>query len=99
LPEGLLVAIRLGEGNNGVLDYILLPTSEMIGSKIRFMEAGLHRFDGRSFRTSAQLTTEVLHEILGCVTRASRVLPTTPRRLKERQEPARAKRKNAHARR
>lgn len=66
LPEGHIVAIRLGEGNNSVLGYFLLPTTEMIGSKIRFMEAGLHRFDGRCFQTSAHLTKAVLHKIVGC---------------------------------
>ena len=54
-----MIAIRLGDGNNGVLDYVLLPTTEMIGSKIRFMEAGLHRFDGCRFRTLAHLTKAV----------------------------------------
>ncbi len=65
LPEGHIAAIRLGEGNNSVLDYFLLLTREMSGSKIRFMEAGLHRFDGRRFRTSAHLTKAVLHQIVG----------------------------------
>jgi hypothetical protein len=41
LPKGHIIAIRLGEGNNSVLDYFLLPTGTMRGSKIRFMEAGL----------------------------------------------------------
>lgn len=64
LPSGHIIAIRLGEGKNRVLDYFLLPTREMIGSKIRFMEAGLHRFDGRRFRTSAHLTKAILHQII-----------------------------------
>jgi hypothetical protein len=64
LPSGHIIAIRLGEGKNRVLDYFLLPTREMIGSKIRFMEAGLHRFDGRRFRTSAHLTKAILHQIV-----------------------------------
>jgi DNA invertase Pin-like site-specific DNA recombinase len=64
LPEGHIIAIRLGEGNNSVLDYFLLPTRAMSGSRIRFMEAGLHRFDGRSFRTSGQLIKAVLHQIV-----------------------------------
>ena len=67
LPDGHIIAVRLDEGNNNVLDYFLLPTREMTGSKIRFMEAGLHRFDGRYFRTFAQLTKAVLHEIRGSV--------------------------------
>jgi DNA invertase Pin-like site-specific DNA recombinase len=65
LPEGHIIAIRLGEGNNSVLDYVLLPTREMIGLKIRFMEAGLHRLDGRCFRTSAHLTKAILHKLVG----------------------------------
>ena len=66
LPDGHIIAIRLGEGNNSVLDYFLLLTREMSGSKIRFMEAGLRRFDGRRFQTSAHLTKAVLHQIVGC---------------------------------
>jgi len=65
LPEGHIIAIRLGEKNNSVLDYFLLPTREMVGSKIRFTEAGLHRFDGRRFRTLAYLAKAVLHKIVG----------------------------------
>jgi hypothetical protein len=64
LPEGHIVAVRLGEGNNEVLDYFLLPTSEMIDSKIRFTEAGLQRFDGCRFRTSAHLTRAVAHKVV-----------------------------------
>jgi hypothetical protein len=75
LPEGHIIAIRLGEGNNSVLDYVLVPTREMIGPKIRFMEAGLHRFDGRRFQTSADLTKVVLHKIVG---RASLTKPAQP---------------------
>jgi DNA invertase Pin-like site-specific DNA recombinase len=65
LPRGHIIAIRLGDGNNSVLDYVLLPTRELIGSKIRFMEAGLHRFDGRRFRDFAHLTKAV-HKLVGC---------------------------------
>jgi hypothetical protein len=45
-----------------------LPTREITGSKMRFMEAGLHRFDGRRFQTSAHLTKAVLHQIVGAPT-------------------------------
>jgi hypothetical protein len=99
LPDGHLIAIRLGEGNNSVLDYILLPTSEMAGSKIRFMEAGLRRFDGRRFRTSAQLTTAILHEIVGCVTKLSRVLPTKPVQPNRQSKSRLSKRVTGHAQR
>jgi DNA invertase Pin-like site-specific DNA recombinase len=66
LPEGHIIAIRLGEGNNIVLDYFLLPTEKMIGSKIRFTEAGLERFGRHCFQTSAHLTKAILHQIVGC---------------------------------
>jgi DNA invertase Pin-like site-specific DNA recombinase len=64
LPKGHIIAIRLAEGNNDVLDYLLLFTSEMINSKIRFTDAGLHRFDGRRFGNSAHLTKAVQHRIV-----------------------------------
>lgn len=64
LPVGHIIAIRLGKGNNNVLDYFLMPTREMIDSKIRFTEAGLHRFDGCRFRTSAHLTRAVVHNVV-----------------------------------
>lgn len=67
LPVGHIVAIRLGEENNSVLDYVLLPTTAMTGLKIRFMEAGLNRFDGYRFQTSAQLTKAISHQIVGRV--------------------------------
>jgi DNA invertase Pin-like site-specific DNA recombinase len=63
LPKGYIVAIRLDEGNNSILDYFLLPTEAMTTSKIRFMEAGLHRFDGRRFKTAAQLTKTIVHQL------------------------------------
>ena len=64
LPEGHIIAIRLSEGNKSVLDDILLPTGEITGIKIRFMETGLHRFNGRRFVNSAHLPKAVLHQIV-----------------------------------
>jgi DNA invertase Pin-like site-specific DNA recombinase len=50
LPAGWLVAIRLVEGNKSVLDFVLLPTTEMIGPALKLSERtrlrrGLRRFD------------------------------------------------------
>ena len=64
MPKGHIIAIRLDEKNSHIVDYLLLPTKEMIRSKIRFMEAGLHRFEGRRFRTTAQLTKAILRQIV-----------------------------------
>jgi hypothetical protein len=65
LPKGYIVAIRLSEGNNSILDYFLLPTKAMTTTKIRFMEVGLHRFDGCHFETPVQLTKAILHRLNG----------------------------------
>ena len=65
LPRGYIVAIRLDEGNNSILDYFLLPTKAMTTSKIRFMDAGLQRFDGCRFGSTAQLTKAIIHRING----------------------------------
>jgi DNA invertase Pin-like site-specific DNA recombinase len=97
MPDGHIVAIRLGEGNNSVLDYILLPTSELNGSKIRFMEAGLYRFDGCRFRTPAQLTRAILHDIVNRVTKPGRVLPAKQGWSKPRRLSSRSRSKNGHA--
>jgi hypothetical protein len=52
---------------DALMDHVVTFAGlEMSGSKIRFMEAGLHRFDGRYFRTSAHLTRAILHQIVGC---------------------------------
>lgn len=64
LPRGHIIAIRLGEGNRRVLDYLLLSTDEMTSPKIRLMEAGLGRFDGRRFKTCAPLIDAILRKII-----------------------------------
>jgi DNA invertase Pin-like site-specific DNA recombinase len=112
LPEGHIIAVRLGEGNNDVLDYLLLPTREMVGSKIRFMEAGLHRFDGRRFQTSAHLARAVVNNVAGgvpksrrepeinrSVAKPGRASPTKPAPPTKQSKSSRSKRTNDHGRR
>jgi hypothetical protein len=55
---------RVGEGNESVLDYLFLPTREMIGQRIRFMKARPRRFDGHLFATRAQLSKAILHQFI-----------------------------------
>ena len=57
LPAGCLAAIRVVEGNKSVLDFVLLPATEMIGSIMKLSErtrfradliastASMHQFD------------------------------------------------------
>ncbi len=51
LPEGWVVAIRLGESNKVLLDYLLLPTSVLVGRRLRFREKALSRYKVRRFET------------------------------------------------
>jgi hypothetical protein len=104
LPEGHIVAIRLGPGNNAVLDYLFLPTSKMTGIKIRFTEAGLSRFDDHLFGTLIQLSKAVLNQLV-CrprmgknVIKSGRVSRSTPLRSK-RETKSRSKAKAGRARR
>ncbi|MBI5320779.1 recombinase family protein [Bradyrhizobium sp.] len=58
---GFILAIRLDEANEGVLDYFLLPTREMKKDKIRFMEAGLSRLEPYRCENLAAVARAVLH--------------------------------------
>lgn len=103
LPKGHIIAIRLGEGNKSVLDYLFLPTCEMIRRKIRFTETGLHRFDSHVFATPAQLAKAVLYQFRTSAYktivksgRASRAMSCRPKREQTKNLP---KGKTGHERR
>jgi hypothetical protein len=73
LPPGWLVAIRLAEGNKGVLDFLFLPTAEMIGSVMKLSERnrvrrGFHRFEN----------FDALVRSVSRVTKPSRASPAKP---------------------
>jgi hypothetical protein len=38
LPAGLIIAVRMGDANDNILDYFLLPTVEMTGQETVFGE-------------------------------------------------------------
>ena len=60
LPAGWVVAIRLAESNKVVLDYLLLPTSELVGHMIKFTEKALSRHKARRFETMDALVRSVI---------------------------------------
>lgn len=64
MPDGHIVVIRLDAGNKVASDYLLLPTTEMTGSKIRFTATSLNRFDGRRFNTSVGIAKAILDRIV-----------------------------------
>jgi DNA invertase Pin-like site-specific DNA recombinase len=105
LPKGHIIAIRLGEGNKNVLDYLFLPTSEMTEIKIRFTEAGLWRFDGHFLATPARLASAVLRKFTShtstckTVIKSGRTSRAMSRRPKREQTKGRPKSGTDHGRR
>jgi hypothetical protein len=95
LPAGWIVAIRLGEQNKEILDYLLLPTTSVIGPLARFSEKararhGIDRFD----QFDALVRPLIRH-----VTRKTRDAPTTSLRSRRRRTAIRSKSKYGHAQR
>ncbi len=95
LPDGLIVAIRLGEHNNSILDYLLVPTTGTDRNTIRFTEKDRSRLGMDRFETSDALVRSVSRR----VTRLSRVAPTKPARPNKQSRSNRSKRVTGHARR
>jgi hypothetical protein len=63
LPPGWVVAIRLAEANKTVLDYLLLPTSELARRMIKFTDKARDRYKARRFETSYAL----IRSVISCV--------------------------------
>jgi DNA invertase Pin-like site-specific DNA recombinase len=94
-PAGWIVAIRLAERNISVLDYVLLPTTNIAGPLIRFSEKarasqGIERFE----RFDA-----LERSLIRRVTRKGRASSTKLALLKQAPISSRPKRKTGHGRR
>jgi len=59
LPPGWVVAIRQAESKRTVLDYLLLPTTDLI-KPIKFTEKGLSRYNARRFQTADALVRSIV---------------------------------------
>ncbi|TCU65569.1 DNA invertase Pin-like site-specific DNA recombinase [Bradyrhizobium sp. R2.2-H] len=53
LPPGLVVVVRLNEGNREIKDYLLMPASQLVGRELRFSERNQERFGLRRYGTAA----------------------------------------------
>jgi len=76
LHDGWIVVIRLGERNQSILDYLLVPTTGTDRDVIRFSEKDRARLGIVRFETSDAL----VRSVSGRVARSSRVSPTKPAR-------------------
>jgi len=95
LPDGLIVVIRLGEHNNSILDYLLVPTAGTDGDMIRFTEKERGRRGIDRFETSDALVRFVSRR----VTKPSRSCPTKPAQPTKQSRSSQSKRTSGPARR
>jgi len=89
LTNGWIVAIRLGEHNEAVLDYLLLPTTRSAGPLLRFSEKTRSRHKIRRFATSNSL----IRSISACVAKAESSSATKLARSSTRRTASRPKNK------
>lgn len=76
LPDGLIVATRLGSRNDSINDYLLVPTTGTDRNTIRFSEKDCARLGIVRFETSDALVRSIGRR----VTKSSHVSPTKPER-------------------
>jgi len=93
LPAGWVVAIRLTQ-SKAVLDYLLLPTSELVAPMIKFTEKARSRYKALRFETF----DAVVRSIVGRVTRTGRAARTNRARPNRPPRSRRPKRRNKHGR-
>jgi len=93
LPDGWIVAIRLAQSNKAVLDYLLLPTTELVGRMIKFTEEARGRYKARRFETAEAL----IRSIIAGTTKTNRASPTKSARSKRPLTASLSKSKNGRA--
>jgi DNA invertase Pin-like site-specific DNA recombinase len=80
LPTGWIVAIRLGDQNKSVLDYLLVPTATTDRNMIRFAETNRPRLGIDRFESTGALIRSLRRHL----TKPSRISSSRPRRLNKR---------------
>jgi DNA invertase Pin-like site-specific DNA recombinase len=93
LQAGWIVAIRLGQHNKAVLDYLLLPTSGSVRPSIRFTEKARVRRGLERFASFNALVRSLIRRL----TRIGHVAPTKPARRSTVLTPRRTKKASGHA--
>jgi DNA invertase Pin-like site-specific DNA recombinase len=95
LPDGWIVAIRLNENNNSILDYLLVSTTGTDRNLIRFAEKDCGRPGIDRFETADALVRAISRR----VTRISRASPTKQARPNKQSRSTQSKRESGRARR
>jgi DNA invertase Pin-like site-specific DNA recombinase len=94
LPDGWVVALRLGEHNREVMDYLLFPAAVMNRSAFRFSEKAREHHEVESFKPFEALARSLVRRIRG-----SRVSLAKPARPKPARPKTRTRKKAVAARR
>jgi DNA invertase Pin-like site-specific DNA recombinase len=95
LPAAWIVAIRLGEDNKAVLDYVLLPTDGLVGPLIRFSEKARARLAIDRFETSDALVRSISRRV-ATRRRASETKSTRPNKRSRSRPPKKRSRDARH---
>jgi hypothetical protein len=66
LPEGLIFAVRMNETNEDVIDCFLMPTSEMVGRRIRFSEKGQSKYKPYRFASVEAAVRWLVRRVTKC---------------------------------
>ena len=93
LPDGWIVAMRLGDRSKTLLDYLLVPTTGTDRNTIRFSEKRCSQLGIISFETAEALIRSLIRR----VTRSSHGATATPRRPSKPSRSRRSQRVTGHA--
>jgi hypothetical protein len=63
LSSGWVIAVRLAETNKIILDYLLLPTSSLVGRMIRFTDKARNRHNAHRFDSIFTLARSLIRRI------------------------------------
>ncbi len=95
LPVGWVVAIRLGEHNQEVLDYLLFPSSQVVGLTLKLSEAARARRGVYRFKTFDALVRSLIRRLPA----TSRAYPAKPVRPSKGSRSSRSRTKSGRAQR
>jgi DNA invertase Pin-like site-specific DNA recombinase len=94
LPDGWIVAIRLGDRSKTLLDYLLVPTTGTDRNTIRFSEKRRARLGIVRFETAEALIRSVTRRVAS----PSRVSPTKPAQPNRQSKLGRTRKRIVHGR-
>ena len=78
VASGLVGGIRLADFKREVLDYLLMPTSELSGRMIRFTEKARPRHEVCRFETPHELVGSISQRVANQISAAEQTIEIKP---------------------